>query len=170
MAITTYEETVKAKASTFGFRYHALMDQWVSESGACIPATIMDTDKLLSLMAQSAKLSAEQEKEIRLPPGSRPPKPPPFDHMADAMAYAAAAQPRGTGKPVFPGKRSPYEKLAVRLDIEPGSTFPFEHCHIVETSTEYHVLIVKNDQAVLLHDDKNLFPSDTLIGKIRLLQ
>lgn len=167
MALAKHEDVVKAKAASLGFRYHALMDQWISESGACIPASVINPDKLLDLMAQSAKLSEQAKAQIRFPPGSR--QGPPNNHLADAMAYGFGSMP-SMPVPSQPKKRSPYEKLAVRLDIEPGDTFPFEHCHIVETSTEVHVLIVKNDQCVLLHDDKSLFPSDTLIGKIRLLQ
>jgi hypothetical protein len=67
-------------------------------------------------------------------------------------------------------KRSSYEKLAVRLDLSAGETFPFEHIHIVESSSEICVLIKHQDKIVLLRDDVNLFPSDTLIASIRLLQ
>jgi transcriptional antiterminator Rof (Rho-off) len=68
-----------------------------------------------------------------------------------------------------PNKRSYYEKLAVRLDIPAGETFGYEHVHIIDSSNEVCILIKKDDQVVLLRDDKNLFPSDALIAKIRLL-
>jgi hypothetical protein len=166
--VATPHDVLKAQALRFGFKYNIMLDQWVSDSGACIPASRLETDKMLDLMAQSAKLSQAQRDQLK----NR--TPPPFghqSHVADAMAYSIAglAGPMAVpGTP--PKKRSSYEKLAVRLDIAAGETFPFEHTHIVETSEEVCLLIKHNDKVVLLRDDINLFPSDTLIASIRLLQ
>ena len=135
----TADIAFKDAALRYGFKYSIITDEWVSDSGARIPCRDLKPKQLLDIMRASSELSGDVW-QVHHPRPAEPPR-----------------------------KRSNYEKLAVRMDVEPGATFPFDHCHIVETSTEVCVLIVYKDQCVLLRDDINLFPSDAFLGKIRLL-
>lgn len=47
--------------------------------------------------------------------------------------------------------------------------FPFFECHQPTGSDKVFVFFVKDDQAVILEDEAGLFPSDSLITKLRLL-
>jgi hypothetical protein len=59
--------------------------------------------------------------------------------------------------------------LFARLRVPQGQTTPFSflNCHVGDKKA--FVFVVKNGEAVTLEDDPDLFPSDALIGQLRLL-
>jgi len=90
-------------------------------------------------------------------------------HAADAMQYAAST--RFVDRPQFPGKQwTPYEKLKMRLNLTPGDTFGLDYCNIFESPNRTYVFVVKGDKALVLEDDPNLFPSDSLVGQFQLFR
>lgn len=60
--------------------------------------------------------------------------------------------------------------LAMRLRIHEGMKMPFQHIHTVWTGEKVFVFVVQKGEAVTLTDDSGLFPSDTLITQLRLIQ
>jgi hypothetical protein len=72
-----------------------------------------------------------------------------------------------------PPRYTPNEKIGMRLNTPENEKLGgFEYLNAVRAeSGEYVVFILtSNSQPVVLTDDGNLFPSDGLISKIRLLQ
>lgn len=59
--------------------------------------------------------------------------------------------------------------LATRLRVPQGSEIGLDFMDFHVGDTKVHVFVVKNDQATTIEDDANLFPSDSLIGTLRLL-
>lgn len=59
--------------------------------------------------------------------------------------------------------------IAIRLRLDEGDIFPFEHLSSARTSDKVYVFVVQNETPVTLEDDIALFPSDTLITQLRLL-
>lgn len=60
--------------------------------------------------------------------------------------------------------------IAMRLRIPQGSKHPFQHLSTAWTGEKVFVFVVENDQAVVLEDGSALFPSDTLVTQLRLIQ
>lgn len=67
------------------------------------------------------------------------------------------------------GKVHDLQMLAMRLRFVPGERYPFEFINCHRNDTKAFVFVVKNGQAVTLEDDGNMFPSDELVAKLRLL-
>ena len=61
------------------------------------------------------------------------------------------------------------EKLVMRMGWVRTANMP-DHIHIVETKGAVHVFGVRNDEGFMLKDDPGLFPSDTLITQLRMVQ
>lgn len=61
-----------------------------------------------------------------------------------------------------------YEKLAMRLGMNPGESFGLGAVYMVESPNLVHVFVVQGDNSIIFTDDKNLFPSDTMVAKFRL--
>lgn len=60
--------------------------------------------------------------------------------------------------------------IAMRLRIQQGSRIPFDHLNCAYVTPEkVAVFVVQNGQHMVLEDDANLFPSDTLITQLRLI-
>jgi hypothetical protein len=65
-------------------------------------------------------------------------------------------------------KRTLSEKLECRMDWDRN---PFAHLSIHQLTEHTVVLFIAvRGEAVVLEDDANLFPSDALVTKLRLLQ
>lgn len=64
----------------------------------------------------------------------------------------------------------PKLRLKARLDMSPTKNFPWP-LQIIEGPEVTSILITTNNgnKVLVLEDDTNLFPSDTLVGKLRLL-
>lgn len=62
------------------------------------------------------------------------------------------------------------EMLAMRLRIPINGAWGFDHISTALGKDKVFVFIVQNDRAVALEDDASLFPSDTLVTQLRLLQ
>jgi len=60
------------------------------------------------------------------------------------------------------------EKLRMRLNMQAGENWPIDHVHIWEGSNVVHVFLVHKDSALMIEDEKAMFPSDALITKLRL--
>ena len=66
-------------------------------------------------------------------------------------------------------KWSPYEKLKMRLGLNPGDLFGDDvHINIFTGPNLIFVFAAKGDKAEIFEDDVNLFPSDSLTGRFRL--
>ncbi len=61
--------------------------------------------------------------------------------------------------------------IGMRLRLADGSRFPFDHIssHLCDDKVLVFVVPHNKSDAVILEDDPNLFPSDTLITQLRLL-
>lgn len=67
---------------------------------------------------------------------------------------------------------SSYRKkmIGMRLRIPNGSLFPFAHLETHYAGEKVFVFVVVDDKPVVLEDESSLFPSDTLITQLRLIQ
>jgi hypothetical protein len=96
---------------------------------------------------------------------------------ADNMMKAVSGIPNSALlPPPLPSAQAPFtypdvHLLKARLNIRPTWDFPWQPTIIVRGSDVISVIIGKgNGYVTVLEDDVNLFPSDTLVGKLRLLQ
>ena len=60
--------------------------------------------------------------------------------------------------------------LGMRLHVTDGDSLPFDSIHTSLTKEHVFVFVVANDEPVVLKDERGLFPSDTLITQLRLIQ
>lgn len=60
--------------------------------------------------------------------------------------------------------------IAMRLRVAEGMKLPFQHINTAWAGEKVFVFVVQRGEAVVLTDDSNLFPSDTLITQLRLLE
>ena len=60
--------------------------------------------------------------------------------------------------------------IAMRLRVHEGMKMPFHHINTAWTGEKVFVFVVQKGEAVVLTDDSALFPSDTLITQLRLIQ
>lgn len=61
------------------------------------------------------------------------------------------------------------EMIAMRLHLQEGMEYPFQHISTAAIADKVFVFVVQNDQSVTLEDDRAMFPSDVLITQLRLL-
>ena len=60
--------------------------------------------------------------------------------------------------------------LAMRLRVREGDGFPFRHISTAWAGEKIFIFIVTKNGAVTFEDDAALFPSDTIITALRLIQ
>lgn len=60
--------------------------------------------------------------------------------------------------------------IAMRMRIPEGNRLPFQHVSTAWTGEKVFVFVVENDKPAVLEDESALFPSDTLITQLRLIQ
>lgn len=72
-----------------------------------------------------------------------------------------------SNEPLRP-RYSHFEMLAMRLHIPKGAMIGLQHLQIYEGPNTIHVIMGHGDECEAVRDDKALFPSDTLIAKVRL--
>lgn len=61
------------------------------------------------------------------------------------------------------------QKLHMRMDVAPGEML-FTTVAVHRASDKVYVFLGHGNKALLMEDDANLFPSDTLIARLRLLE
>jgi hypothetical protein len=103
-------------------------------------------------------------------------------HISDASIYGIGVS-RQELEEVYPSQAinvsrperekfpawTPYDKLKMRLNMEPAAKFGKDvHCNIFTGPNLVFVFVCKGDKALILEDDVNLFPSDSLVGQFRL--
>lgn len=76
----------------------------------------------------------------------------------------------GPDRSIENGVFSSFDKLRMRLRLMPGESFDVDYLAIFEGATKAFLFIVHNDEPVFIEDDIDMFPSDGLIAKYRLLQ
>lgn len=76
------------------------------------------------------------------------------------------------GKPAadIEDPRQRKQMLAMRLRIKEGDLWGFDHIDTALGKEKVFVFILQDDKAAVLEDDLGLFPSDTLITQLRLIQ
>lgn len=60
--------------------------------------------------------------------------------------------------------------IYMRLRLLEGEKFPFDSLNTSLGKEKVFVFVVQDDKAVILEDSVDLFPSDTLITQLRLIQ
>lgn len=112
-------------------------------------------------------------------------------HMGDSLLYGGLAGgiPLKKGPPIMssaPGSKTPppdrftpermTRMLASRMGWgndytnEPGPPSPFRAFTTAQLSEgQAVVFVIHNEQAIVIHDDLNLFPSDALVTQLRIL-
>lgn len=60
--------------------------------------------------------------------------------------------------------------IAMRLRLDDGGGWPFQHISTALANDKVFVFVVQNGQPVTLEDDASLFPSDRLISQLILLK
>jgi hypothetical protein len=79
----------------------------------------------------------------------------------------------GAASNIKPPKRlSPYndmQKLHMRMDVPQGEML-FDTVAVHRTPSKVHLFIGNKENVIVMEDDPVLFPSDTLIARIRLLE
>jgi hypothetical protein len=124
-----------------------------------------DPDKAVQEILFLMKESADRDRSI-------PPE------LIDALRYAKKVQggkpapanptyPTGTGSAIDDDRRM----LGMRLRIGEGRTHPFQHLDCArKTDGTAVVFVMVRDVPMTLEDDRDLFPSDTLISQLLLLK
>jgi hypothetical protein len=59
------------------------------------------------------------------------------------------------------------DKIKMRLGLEPATNLNY-HCNVFVGSNSVFIFVASGDKALILEDDKHLFPSDSLIGQLTL--
>lgn len=108
----------------------------------------------LAGLAESKALPSTMETEIRR-------------HIAELKHQKAVAE-RGMSRPA----PSNLDKLSMRMGWYGSRIKTFEHIDIVALPTKVLVWAITNGdfQSVVIEDDVSMFPSDTLITQLRLLE
>lgn len=78
------------------------------------------------------------------------------------------SRPYSTNDIAFPETRK--AMLAMRLRIPEGARFPFDCLETHWGEEKVFIFVVQDDKPVILEDPAELFPSDTLITQLRLIQ
>lgn len=60
--------------------------------------------------------------------------------------------------------------IGMRLHMHEGERFPFDYISSHLGDEKVFVFIVQNNTPVIIEDDRYLFPSDTLVAQLRLIQ
>lgn len=60
--------------------------------------------------------------------------------------------------------------IGMRLHLRDGEKFPFDYLSSHLGDEKVFVFVVQNNTPVILEDDRYLFPSDTLVAQLRLIQ
>lgn len=60
--------------------------------------------------------------------------------------------------------------IGMRMRLPEGGSFPFQHISTALGDEKVFVFIVQDNTAVIIEDDRYLFPSDTLVAQLRLIQ
>lgn len=68
----------------------------------------------------------------------------------------------------FPESRK--RMIGMRLRLAEGSLWPWPFLETHATEDKVLIFLVVKDKPVFLEDDKSLFPSDTLVTQLRLLE
>jgi hypothetical protein len=71
--------------------------------------------------------------------------------------------------PPMPPKDELQRTLCVRLRMQQGEGFPLEFIDFHVAADKVYVFTVSKGGAAIIEDDRNLFPSDSLITALRLL-
>ena len=74
-----------------------------------------------------------------------------------------------SGPPPRPSSDRLCTMIAMRMRWPEGRTLPMSYIGAHQTNEKVFVFMVHNEQAVTLEDDVLMFPSDTLITKMRLI-
>jgi hypothetical protein len=131
----------------------------------CLESTMLSAIRTDIMLALGWKRSAIRLSWIS-PSGAEFP-----DHVLAALPPDVLREVLISAKTLDPPKSdtwSPYEKLAMRLGVPKGRTIGADCFHIHVGKQLTHILLVRNDQSTVLTDDNNLYPSDTLLAKVRL--
>jgi hypothetical protein len=59
--------------------------------------------------------------------------------------------------------------IMMRLHIGEGQMHPYQHLSTALAGDKVFVFIAHNDEAVVFEDERNNFPSDSLIAQLRLI-
>lgn len=62
------------------------------------------------------------------------------------------------------------QMIAMRMRRREGEKMPFDDLHTSLGKEKVFVFVLQNDKPVVFEDDIGLFPSDTLITQLRLIQ
>ena len=60
--------------------------------------------------------------------------------------------------------------IAMRLRLDEGGKWPFQHISTAHAGDKVFVFVVQNNGPVTLEDDASLFPSDLLVSQLTLLK
>lgn len=60
--------------------------------------------------------------------------------------------------------------IAMRLRLDEGGEWPFQHISTAHAGDKVFVFVVQNNGPVTLEDDASLFPSDRLVSQLTLLK
>lgn len=63
-----------------------------------------------------------------------------------------------------------YRLVMMRLRRREGETHPYQHFSTALAGDKVFIFVVQDNQAVVLDDNAAMFPSDTLITQLRLLE
>jgi hypothetical protein len=62
--------------------------------------------------------------------------------------------------------------MRLRRDYNPGTIMdwsPLEHIDVYIGDTKAYITVIKDDAAVVLEDDANLYPSDILLAQLKTI-
>lgn len=99
------------------------------------------------------------------------------DHLNDALTYGMALHRETSGIPdLLAGAQQQgknwtlYDKLKMRLNLQPGETFGFDFLHIFNSGRKIFVFVVHGDEAAYIEDDDPvMFPTDRFLARYLLV-
>ena len=167
-----------------GWEYHAITDTMVSPDqtnslpmkliadmgqphgpqGVSAPAPVPRTATMIEAQekARAQQLAAMAQTLVKDPLSNS-------THIFDAMMYGSGGM--GIKRPTAMPKRfSDYDRLKMRLNMDTDASFGFDFLHIYNGPNTTFVFVVAGEKAIILEDDKSIFPSDKMVAQVRLMQ
>jgi hypothetical protein len=117
-------------------------------------------DEIRRMQIEKANRAAERGKSTGI-----------YDPYDLSGMYSYPPSPPGPLEPKDPVESESlrYKMLCMRLRITEGQKMPFQQLNTALAGDKVFVFVVNRDEAVILEDARDLFPSDDLVTQLRLI-
>lgn len=91
-------------------------------------------------------------------------------HHMLGVQVAAGTNRRVTNWNDVHDEEARHRMIGMRLRLNEAEKFPFDHLSTAVGGEKVYVFVLVDEKPAMLEDDLSLFPSDTLISQLRLIQ